>query len=86
MDEATSQIDSDLDDQIQKTIREELSGAILITIAHRLKTVMNYDRILVLDQGHLAEFNTPEALLAKPGGIFRRMCCKIEDLLPSTIH
>ncbi|PPQ63821.1 hypothetical protein CVT24_009771 [Panaeolus cyanescens] len=82
MDEATSQIDSDLDDQIQETIREELAGAIVITIAHRLKTVMDYDRILVLNQGHIAEFDTPKALLAKPGGIFQRMCRKNKDLLP----
>ncbi|KAJ7492339.1 P-loop containing nucleoside triphosphate hydrolase protein [Mycena latifolia] len=79
MDEATSQIDSHLDDQIQKTIREELSGAIVITIAHRLKTIMDYDRILVLDDGELQEFDSPKALLQKTGGAFREMCRKSPD-------
>ncbi|KDR85730.1 hypothetical protein GALMADRAFT_84830 [Galerina marginata CBS 339.88] len=79
MDEATSQIDSNLDDQIQRTIREELSGAIVITIAHRLKTVMDYDRILVLDEGRIVEFGTPDVLLSTPKGAFREMCRKSVD-------
>ncbi|KAG1834405.1 P-loop containing nucleoside triphosphate hydrolase protein [Suillus variegatus] len=70
MDEATSQIDSRLDDQIQTTIREELSGALIITIAHRLKTIIDYDRIL---------FDEPKVLLAKVGGAFREMCRKSAD-------
>lgn len=74
MDEATSQIDTALDDQIQRTIREEFAGAIVITIAHRLKTVLDYDRILVLGHGEILEFDTPEALISKPGGVFREMC------------
>ncbi|KAF8921944.1 pleiotropic drug resistance ABC transporter [Mucidula mucida] len=78
MDEATSQIDSHLDDQIQRTIREELSGAIVITIAHRLKTIIDYDRILVLDQGELVEFGTPKDLL-RAGGLFREMCRRSPD-------
>ncbi|KAJ7459165.1 P-loop containing nucleoside triphosphate hydrolase protein [Mycena galericulata] len=79
MDEATSQIDSHLDDQIQHTIREELSGAIVITIAHRLKTILDYDRILVLDDGELLEFGTPKKLLQTMGGAFREMCRKSPD-------
>jgi ABC-type multidrug transport system fused ATPase/permease subunit len=97
MDEATSQIDSRLDDQvslglyqimffylfeylqIQKTIREELSSALVITIAHRLKTIIDYDRILVLDAGQIAEFGEPRALLMKSGGVFREMCKKSAD-------
>ncbi|KAI0749685.1 P-loop containing nucleoside triphosphate hydrolase protein [Daedaleopsis nitida] len=74
LDEATSQIDSDLDDQIQRTIREEFAEAIVITIAHRLKTVLDYDRIMVLSAGEILEFDTPETLLRTPGGSFRDMC------------
>ncbi|GAV98779.1 pleiotropic drug resistance ABC transporter [Lentinula edodes] len=73
MDEATSQIDAQLDENIQKTIREELGGAIVITIAHRLKTIIDYDRILVLDDGEIAEFGTPKELLNKDGGVFKEM-------------
>ncbi|TFK93706.1 P-loop containing nucleoside triphosphate hydrolase protein [Polyporus arcularius HHB13444] len=74
LDEATSQIDTDLDDQIQRTVREEFAGAIVITIAHRLKTVLDYDRILVLRSGEILEFDSPEVLLRKSGGAFRDMC------------
>ena len=54
-------------------MREEFAEAIVLTIAHRLKTVMDYDRILVLDNGQIAEFDTPSALLNKSGGLFRSM-------------
>ncbi|TFL03667.1 P-loop containing nucleoside triphosphate hydrolase protein [Pterulicium gracile] len=79
MDEATSQIDTALDDQIQKTIRQELSGALIITIAHRLKTIMDYDRVLVLGFGEILEFGPPAELLKKQGGAFREMCRKSAD-------
>ncbi|KZT30801.1 P-loop containing nucleoside triphosphate hydrolase protein, partial [Neolentinus lepideus HHB14362 ss-1] len=79
LDEATSQIDSRLDDQIQKTIREELSSAMVITIAHRLKTIIDYDRILVLDGGKVLEFDEPRELLNKPDGVFRAMCRRSVD-------
>lgn len=46
----------------------------MITIAHRLKTVLDYDRILVLGGGEILEFDTPKALLQKRGGTFREMC------------
>ncbi|THH32259.1 hypothetical protein EUX98_g1936 [Antrodiella citrinella] len=74
LDEATSQIDEELDNQIQRTIREEFRGSIVITIAHRLRTVLDYDRILVLGAGEILEFDTPKSMLNKPGGVFREMC------------
>ncbi|KAK1234881.1 hypothetical protein PQX77_001975 [Marasmius sp. AFHP31] len=79
MDEATSQIDNELDENIQRTIREELSSAIVITIAHRLKTIIDYDRILVLNDGEIAEFGKPQELLAVQGGLFREMCRRSPD-------
>ena len=60
--------------QIQRTIRDEFCGPIVITIAHRLKTVLDYDRIMVLGTGEIVEFDTPNALLRKSGGVFRDMC------------
>ncbi|KAL3428313.1 ABC transporter family protein [Phlyctema vagabunda] len=72
-DEATSSVDMETDDKIQKTIRDGFKGKTLLCIAHRLKTIINYDRICVMDQGTIAELDTPLALYER-GGIFRSMC------------
>jgi ABC-type multidrug transport system fused ATPase/permease subunit len=73
MDEATASIDSVTDAKIQTTIRE-LSDTTILTIAHRLRTIIDYDRILVLDRGSIAEFDTPWQLLKDREGTFRGMC------------
>ena len=51
----------------------------MITIAHRLKTVLDYDRIMVLGGGEIIEFEAPNALLSKPVGAFRDMCRASSD-------
>jgi len=55
-------------------MRNELVGAIVITIAHRLKTIIDYDRVLVLDNGKIAEFDSPRRLLRDTEGKFRQLC------------
>jgi ABC-type multidrug transport system fused ATPase/permease subunit len=72
-DEATSSVDMETDDKIQRTIATGFKGKTLLCIAHRLKTIINYDRICVMDQGTIAELDTPHALYHN-GGIFRSMC------------
>ncbi|XP_071481121.1 multidrug resistance-associated protein 1-like [Diadema antillarum] len=72
LDEATAAVDLETDDLIQATIRTEFSECTVITIAHRLNTIMDSTRILVMDAGQIAEFDTPSELLAK-GGIFYAM-------------
>ncbi|KAI0357032.1 multidrug resistance-associated ABC transporter [Trametes cingulata] len=76
LDEATSSIDFATDAKIQTTIREEFGDSLLLTVAHRLRTVIDYDRLIVLEKGELAEFDTPLNLIQKEGGIFRNMCLK----------
>ncbi|PPQ62804.1 hypothetical protein CVT24_000498 [Panaeolus cyanescens] len=76
LDEATSSIDFNTDAKIQSTIREEFTSSLLLTVAHRLRTVIDYDRLIVLDKGEIAEFDTPWNLINKDGGIFRNMCLK----------
>ncbi|KAJ2348008.1 hypothetical protein GGH91_001582, partial [Coemansia sp. RSA 2671] len=77
MDEATASVDFDTDDRIQRTIRgAEFANSTLFCIAHRLRTIIDYDRVLVLDKGKVAEFDTPWNLLQQDGGIFRSMCEK----------
>lgn len=72
-DEATSSVDLETDQKIQRTIATGFKGKTLLCIAHRLKTIINYDRIVVMDQGTIAELDTPMGLYEK-GGIFRGMC------------
>ncbi|KAF7346860.1 hypothetical protein MSAN_01825400 [Mycena sanguinolenta] len=74
LDEATSSVDFETDVKVQTTIREEFTDSLLITVAHRLNTIIDYDKLLVLDKGKLAEFDTPLRLIEKEGGIFRNMC------------
>ena len=63
LDEATAAVDLETDDLIQATIRKEFAGSSVLTIAHRLNTIMDYDRIMVLDKGELKEYDTPGNLL-----------------------
>jgi ABC-type multidrug transport system fused ATPase/permease subunit len=73
MDEATASIDNETDATIQRMIRENFQDATVLTIAHRLNTIMDSDRILVLDDGHIVELDTPENLMAKESGHFKAM-------------
>ena len=54
-------------------VREEFKHATVLTIAHRLNTIMDSDRVLVLDSGNVIEYDKPENLLNKSGGTFRGM-------------
>lgn len=72
MDEATASIDYTTDSKIQETIR--LLKSTTITIAHRLQTVIDYDKVLVLEKGEIKEFDNPWSLLKKEDSVFRGMC------------
>ncbi|KAJ2105329.1 hypothetical protein GGI16_002398, partial [Coemansia sp. S142-1] len=67
LDEATANVDLETDKSVQELIRKEFSDCTVLTIAHRLETIMNSDRIIVMDKGTIAEIGTPEELLAKDG-------------------
>ena len=75
MDEATSSVDAQTDQQVQKTIREQFveKGVSVITVAHRLDTVLGYDKIAVLGDGKLLEYGPPSDLLKIPNGELRRL-------------
>ncbi|OMP89081.1 ATP-dependent bile acid permease [Diplodia seriata] len=78
MDEATASIDYATDSKIQETIREIRNTT--ITIAHRLQTIVDYDKVLVLDKGEVIEFGDPWELMQQKKGIFRGMCETSGDL------
>lgn len=66
MDEATASVDSQTDAAIQRIIREEFLARTVISIAHRVPTVMDSDRVLVLDAGLVVEFDAPSKLMGRP--------------------
>jgi ATP-binding cassette subfamily C (CFTR/MRP) protein 1 len=73
LDEATAAIDFETDELIQKTIRSQFNDCTILTIAHRLNTIMDSDRIILLDKGMIVEFDSPQTLLADRNSIFHGM-------------
>lgn len=66
LDEATSSVDTKSDELMQKVIRKEFNDCTIIAVAHRLDTIMDFDRIALLSGGELVEFDTPQELLRRP--------------------
>ncbi|KAF9914155.1 hypothetical protein BX616_008850 [Lobosporangium transversale] len=73
MDEATASVDVATDVMLQKAIRVDFANSTVLTIAHRLNTVIDYSRVLVLDHGEIKEFDTPANLLSRPDSVFSSM-------------
>jgi ABC-type multidrug transport system fused ATPase/permease subunit len=73
LDEATSAVDMATDTLIQRSIREEFRDSTLVVIAHRLSTIADFDKILVLDDGKVAEFGKPRDLMLMDRGAFKGM-------------
>ncbi|GAB0099313.1 multidrug resistance-associated protein 1 [Sergentomyia squamirostris] len=73
LDEATAAVDLETDDLIQRTIRTEFRECTVLTIAHRLNTIMDSDKVIVLDRGHITEFSSPTALLQDRKSAFYSM-------------
>jgi len=73
LDEATSSIDQHTDSLIQTLIRKEFADVTVLCIAHRLQTIADYDKIMVLDAGKVVEFDAPQILLKNENGHFYKM-------------
>ncbi|TPX67141.1 hypothetical protein CcCBS67573_g07611 [Chytriomyces confervae] len=73
MDEATSSVDAEADLRIQASMKTHFKSATVLSVAHRLNTIAAFDRVLVLDNGKVAEFDAPHVLLNKEGSIFGEM-------------
>ncbi|VDP21908.1 unnamed protein product [Heligmosomoides polygyrus] len=84
-DEATSALDNIHEEEVQHALDLASEGLTTITIAHRLSTVKNCDRIIVLDEGRIVEEGAPDELLAKEGGRFQRVGVEVLSLHPFSL-
>ena len=73
LDEAPANVDYKTDRLIQEVIRNRFKDSTVLTIAHRLNTIMDYDKVLVMDQGRVVEFDKPRVLLQNTDGHFSRL-------------
>ncbi|KGO71820.1 ABC transporter, integral membrane type 1 [Penicillium italicum] len=79
MDEATSSVDSETDTLMQTVIRSYFKNQTVIAIAHKLHTVLDFDKVAVMENGKIVEFDTPKALLSKEGSAFRTLLNSSHD-------
>ncbi|XP_068702097.1 ATP-binding cassette sub-family C member 4-like isoform X3 [Montipora foliosa] len=86
IDEATANVDHSTDALIQETIRSKFQSCTVLTIAHRLNTIMDSDRVMVLDEGKLVEFSEPYLLLQNKGGLFCKMVAHTSKHLATKLH
>merc|ERR1711907_326685 len=86
IDEGTANVDPESDAKIQAVIRKELTNATVLTVAHRLGTIIYYDKVMVLSgpvpgpAGRIIQFDSPSKLLEDKEGTFYKMCEKTGDL------
>ncbi|GJJ76701.1 hypothetical protein EMPS_09060 [Entomortierella parvispora] len=80
MDEATASVDFETDLKIQKTIREEMADATIVTIAHRIRTIADFDRVVVMHQGEIVEYDRPWVLMNQENSQFRQLCEQSTEL------
>jgi len=76
LDEATASVDPMTDKILQETIREQFMDCTVLTIAHRIETILDYDRVMVLDRGEVVEFDEPDKLLDDKSSLFYSLCEK----------
>ena len=87
LDEATANVDFATDRLVQETIRSKFHNCTVITIAHRVDTILDYERIMVLERGRVVEFDKPEELLRNEQSKFAELCRlqQVSSLLPKSI-
>ncbi|XP_043520961.1 multidrug resistance-associated protein 5-like isoform X6 [Frieseomelitta varia] len=84
LDEATAAVDPETEIAVQNTIKNEFSNSTVLTIAHRLKTVISSDRVIVMKNGQIIEFEAPSTLLSNPNSEFSKMMASAEKSVKET--
>lgn len=72
LDEVSSNVDDKTDELMQRVVRTEFTDCTVIAVAHRVHTLLDFDKIAVFEHGRVAEWDTPDALRGRPGSLFRR--------------
>lgn len=85
LDEATANVDHETDKLIQETIRRKFADCTVLTIAHRLHTIMDNDKVLVMDAGEVVEFAHPFELLQTPNGFFKQLVDQTGNATANTL-
>ncbi|XP_020209871.2 ABC transporter C family member 10-like, partial [Cajanus cajan] len=85
LDEATASIDNITDMILQKTIRTEFADCTVITVAHRIPTVMDCTMVLSISEGNLVEYDEPMSLMKTEGSLFRQLVNEYYSHFQSTI-
>ncbi|XP_045502974.1 ATP-binding cassette sub-family C member 4-like isoform X2 [Colias croceus] len=86
LDEATANVDPKTDEFIQRTIRKRFADCTVLTVAHRLNTIMDSDRVMVMDAGRLVEFDHPYKLLNNPEGYFTKMVKETSEKMSAQLY
>ncbi|XP_068628825.1 ATP-binding cassette sub-family C member 4-like isoform X2 [Battus philenor] len=86
LDEATANVDPKTDEFIQNTIRKKFADCTVLTVAHRLNTIMDSDRVMVMDSGRLVEFDHPYHLLNNPEGHFTKMVKETNEKMSAQLY
>nr|CAI5829469.1 unnamed protein product [Callosobruchus analis] len=86
LDEATANVDHATDSEIQMTIVDNFKECTVLTIAHRVETVIESDRILVLDKGHVEQFDHPFKLLQDEDGLFYKLAKEAKSIFVNLSH
>lgn len=82
LDEAAASVDIETDQLIQQTIRTQFQSSTVFTIAHRIHSVMDCDRCMVIEQGRIIEFDEPQNLIRQPKSVFRNLAYDAGIILP----
>ena len=85
MDEATSSVDWNTDRLIQETVRERFNKSTVLIIAHRLNTIIDTDKVMVLSKGELLQFGTPAELLREKTGYFAKMVAEYGEAVAASL-
>jgi ATP-binding cassette subfamily C (CFTR/MRP) protein 1 len=73
LDEATASVDNETDQLVQDTVRAEFKDCTILAIAHRIETIDDYDKILVLDEGKIIEYDSPSVLKQRENSVYRSL-------------